>query len=125
MSAFWVITYKEVLDESRVTAYAPLASRALKAFGGKVLAAGLPALTYEAGERTRVVLVEFKSVDAAAVRAHDSELYQAALDALHGGAVRHVRVVPGGIVPAAKSTGSRSSRDVVSNVQAEQTARVV
>jgi uncharacterized protein (DUF1330 family) len=40
------------------------------------------------------VLIAFESVDAARA-AHDSPAYQAALDALDGGAVRDLRIVPG------------------------------
>jgi uncharacterized protein (DUF1330 family) len=54
----------------------------------------MPALTYEAGERTRTVLIEFGSVEAARA-AHDSAAYQEALAALDGGAVRDMRIVPG------------------------------
>jgi uncharacterized protein (DUF1330 family) len=54
----------------------------------------MPEQTYEAGESTRTVLIEFESV-AAAVAAHESPAYQEALAALDGGAVRDLRIVPG------------------------------
>jgi uncharacterized protein (DUF1330 family) len=54
----------------------------------------LPAETYESGERTRTVVIEFESVEAARA-AHDSPAYQNALAALDGGAVRDMRIVPG------------------------------
>ena len=58
------------------------------------MARGLPEATYEAGELTRTVVIEFDSVEAARA-AHDSPAYQEALAALDGGAVRDMRIVPG------------------------------
>jgi uncharacterized protein (DUF1330 family) len=58
------------------------------------VARGVPEQTYEAGEKTRTVVIEFDSVEAARA-AHDSPAYQAALAALDGGAVRDMRIVPG------------------------------
>ena len=55
---------------------------------------GFPEATFEAGEQTRTVLIEFDSVEAATA-AHDSPAYQDALTALDGGAVRDLRIVPG------------------------------
>ncbi len=94
MSAYWISVYKEISDEAKVAAYAELAGPALRAAGGTFLARGLPEQTYESGERTRTVLLEFASVEAARA-AHDSPAYQAALAALDGGAVRDMRIVPG------------------------------
>ena len=94
MSAYWISVYKEISDEAKVAAYAELAGPALRAAGGTFLARGLPEQTYESGERTRTVLLEFASVEAARA-AHDGAAYQAALAALDGGAVRDVRILPG------------------------------
>jgi uncharacterized protein (DUF1330 family) len=94
MSAYWVTTYKEITDESKVAAYAELAGPALRAAGGTFVARGLPEQTYEAGQATRTVVIVFDSVDAARA-AHDSPAYQEALAALDGGAVRDMRIVPG------------------------------
>ena len=94
MSAYWISTYREITDESKVAAYAELAGPALRAAGGTFVARGLPEQTYEAGEPTRTVVIVFDSVDAARA-AHDSDAYQQALAALDGGAVRDMRVVPG------------------------------
>jgi uncharacterized protein (DUF1330 family) len=58
------------------------------------VARGVPEQTYEAGEKTRTVVIEFDSVEAARA-AHDSPAYQDALAALDGGAVRDLRIVPG------------------------------
>ncbi len=94
MTAYWITVYKEISDEAKIAAYAALAGPALRAAGGIFLARGLPELTYEAGEKTRTVLIAFDSVEAARA-AHDSAAYQEALAALAGGAVRDMRIVPG------------------------------
>ena len=94
MTAYWISTYVEITDEQKLAAYAALAGPALTGAGGSFLARGLPEKVYEAGQQTRTVLIEFDSVDAA-VAAHDSAAYQAALAALDGGAVRDLRIVPG------------------------------
>lgn len=94
MTVYWVSTYKEILDEDKVAAYAELAGPALRAAGGTFIARGFPEQTYEAGERTRTVLIEFASIEAARA-AHDSPAYAEALAALDGGAVRDLRIVPG------------------------------
>ena len=94
MTAYWISTYVENTDEQKLAAYAALAGPALTGAGGSFLARGLPEKVYEAGQQTRTVLIEFDSVDAA-VAAHDSAAYQAALAALDGGAVRDLRIVPG------------------------------
>ncbi len=94
MTAYWISIYQEISDEAKLQAYADLAGPALTAAGGVFVARGLPAQTYEAGQETRTVIIEFASVDAARA-AHDSPDYQAALTALDGGAVRDLRIVPG------------------------------
>lgn len=94
MTAYWVSIYQEISDEQKMAAYAALAGPALTAAGGRFIARGLPERMYEAGEPTRVVIIEFDSVDAA-VAAHDSAPYQEALAALGHGAVRDIRIVPG------------------------------
>ena len=94
MSAYWISVYREITDQAKVAAYAELAGPALREAGGTYLARGLPELTYESGEKTRTVLIEFDSVEAARA-AHDSAAYQEALAALDGGAVRDMRIVAG------------------------------
>ena len=94
MSAYWICVYKAVHDPDKVAAYAELAGPALREAGGRFLARGLPEATFEEGEETRTVVIEFASVEAA-VAAHDSDGYQAALHALGDGAERDLRVVPG------------------------------
>lgn len=94
MTAYWISVYRDILDEAKVAAYSELAGPALRAAGGTFVARGLPEQTYESGEKTRTVVIEFESVDAARA-AHDSAAYQEALAALDGGAVRDMRIVPG------------------------------
>ncbi|QIG44888.1 DUF1330 domain-containing protein [Nocardioides anomalus] len=94
MSAYWIAEYDEVTDDAKLAAYAALAGPAIQAAGGRFLARGLPEQTYEAGQTTRTVLIEFDSV-AAATAAHDSPAYQEALAALGDGAVRDIRIVEG------------------------------
>ena len=94
MTAYWISIYQEIIDEAKVAAYAELAGPALRAAGGTYVARGLPDETYESGQKTRTVVIEFESVEAARA-AHDSPAYQNALAALDGGAVRDMRIVPG------------------------------
>ena len=94
MTAYWISIYREIRDEAKVAAYAELAGPALRGSGGTFVARGLPEQTYEGGEKTRTVLIEFDSVEAARA-AHDTPAYQAALAALDGGALRDMRIVPG------------------------------
>ena len=93
MTAYWISIYTDILDDAKVAAYADLAGPALTEAGGRYVARGLPARTYESGESTRTVVIEFESVEAA-VAAHESAAYQEALAALDGGAVRDMRIVP-------------------------------
>ncbi|MBV9078676.1 MAG: DUF1330 domain-containing protein [Methylobacteriaceae bacterium] len=89
---YWVATYRQVSDPDALAAYAQLSGPAIKAAGGRILARGMPAHTYEAGLAQRTVLIEFDSLEAAQA-AHDSPAYQEALRALGGGAERDIRLV--------------------------------
>jgi uncharacterized protein (DUF1330 family) len=92
---YWVVAYHGIKNQDAFQAYAKLASPAIQAAGGKYLARGNPAKTYESGMSQRVVLIEFPSVQAA-IAAHDSAGYQEALQHLAGDAVkRDMRVVEG------------------------------
>jgi uncharacterized protein (DUF1330 family) len=92
--AFWISNYRSVSDPDKLAAYAKLAGPAIEAGGGKFLARGVAAKAYEAGLLQRTVIIEFPSVEAA-VAAHDSPGYKAALAALAGGAERDLRIVEG------------------------------
>jgi len=93
--AYWISLYRSVSDPAALAEYAKLAGPALEAAGGRVLARGTPAKTYENGLDQRTVVIEFDSVEKA-IAAHDSAAYQAALRHLEGGKVdRDFRIVEG------------------------------
>jgi uncharacterized protein (DUF1330 family) len=92
--AYWVNVYRSISDQSKLQAYAALAGPAIESNGGRFLVRGNPQKTYESGLMQRVVVIEFESIDAA-VKAHDSDAYQAALAALGNGAERDIRFVEG------------------------------
>jgi uncharacterized protein (DUF1330 family) len=92
--AYWVNTYRSIDNQAAFDAYAQLAGPAIQAAGGRFLIRGGPSKVYEAGMMQRVVVVEFESLDEA-IKAHDSEGYQAALKALDNGADRDIRIVEG------------------------------
>jgi uncharacterized protein (DUF1330 family) len=94
VTAYWVSEYREITDETKMAAYSKLGRPALEAGGGRFLARSLPEHLYEAGQSSLTVVIEFESVEAA-LAAHDSPAYQEALEALGGGAVRDIRIVPG------------------------------
>ena len=90
--AYWVVTYRKILDSEKFNSYAKLAAPAIIDAGGKFLARGMPTQTFEDGLNERTIVTEFKSVKAA-VNAYSSEPYLKALKALGDGAVRDIRVV--------------------------------
>lgn len=92
--AYWISMYRAVHDGDKLAAYAKLAGPAIQAGGGRFLARGMPARTYEGGLAQRTVLIEFDSVEQA-VATHDSPAYKAALDALGDGVERDMRIVEG------------------------------
>ena len=90
--AYWVATYRSVSNPDALAAYAALAGPAITAAGGRILARGMPAHTYEAGLQQRTVVIEFDSVEHAKAT-HDSPAYQHALAALANGAERDIRII--------------------------------
>jgi uncharacterized protein (DUF1330 family) len=92
--AYWICFYRSISKPDALAAYAKLAGPAIQAGGGRFLARGGVAKTYEAGLDQRTVVIEFPSVDAA-IEAHDSPAYQEALRALDNGAERDMRIVEG------------------------------
>ena len=92
--AYWIACYRSIKDPDALAAYAKIAGPAIQAHGGRFLARGLPARTYEAGRNQRTVLIEFESV-AQATAAHDSAEYQEALRLLGHAAERDLRIVEG------------------------------
>jgi uncharacterized protein (DUF1330 family) len=91
---YWVMTFRSISDPAAVDRYAAAAEPAIRAHGGRVLAAGVPAATYEAGLSQRVAIVEFDSL-AAAIAAYESADYQVAVAHLVGAVERDVRVIEG------------------------------
>ena len=92
--AYWISAYRAIHDADALAAYAKLAGPALQAAGGRFLARGMPAKTYENGLVQRTVLVQFDSV-AQAIAAHDSPAYQEALRALGNAVDRDFRIIEG------------------------------
>ncbi len=92
--AYWVNTYRSINNQAAFDAYAQLAGPAIQAAGGRFLVRGGPAKVYESGMMQRVVVIEFDGLDQA-IKAHDSDGYQAALKALGNGADRDIRIVEG------------------------------
>jgi uncharacterized protein (DUF1330 family) len=92
--AYWITAYRAIKDPAKLKAYAELAAPATVPFGAKYLCRGMPQATYEAGEKERIVITEFPSLDKA-IAAHDSPGYQKALAALGDGAVRDIRIIEG------------------------------
>jgi len=91
---YWVACYRSIKDPNALGEYAKLAGPAIQAGGGRFLARGNPAKTYEVGLDQRIVVIEFDSVEKA-IAAHDSPGYQAALKALGNAAERDMRIVEG------------------------------
>ena len=90
--AYWICFCRSISNPEKLAAYAKIAGPAIQATGGRFLARGGVAKTYEAGLDQRTVMIEFDSVQQA-VAAHDSAEYQRALQALGNGAERDIRIV--------------------------------
>jgi uncharacterized protein (DUF1330 family) len=84
--AYWITVYREVRDPEK------LAAPATKPFGSRYLARGIAQMAYEHGQKERVVITEFPSLEQA-IAAHDSPGYQEAVRALGDGAIRDVRMI--------------------------------
>ena len=93
MTAYWINFFTRISDPDRVAAYAALAGPAMRAAGGRFLARGEPAHTFEGGPGpTGLTVIEFDSVDAA-VAAYHSPAYQEALRVLGDAAERDLRII--------------------------------
>jgi uncharacterized protein (DUF1330 family) len=91
---YWIAMYRSVSDPDRLAEYAALAAPVIQGAGGRFVARGVPAKTFEGTENQRTVVIEFESV-AKAIDAYNSPGYQAALGRLKGAAERDVRIVEG------------------------------
>ncbi|MGE4238953.1 DUF1330 domain-containing protein [Ramlibacter sp.] len=92
--AYWVSTYQGIDDNDKMAAYGKLALPAIEAAGGRFIARAVPAAAFELGVKQRTVLIEFDSLEAA-LAAHETPAYKAALAALEGGVRRDLRIVEG------------------------------
>ena len=92
--AYWVTVYRSISDPRKLEAYAKLAPPAVTPFGARYIARGTAAAAFEAGQKERIVMSEFPSVEKA-IAAYQSPAYQNALKALDNGAVRDIRIVEG------------------------------
>jgi uncharacterized protein (DUF1330 family) len=90
--AYWVTCYRSISDPEKVAAYAKLAPDATAPFGARYIARTAACEAFEAGQKERIVISEFPSVEKA-IAAYKSPAYQAALEALGNGAVRDIRIV--------------------------------
>ena len=91
---YWVTVYRSISDPQKLAAYAQLAPPAVMPFGGRYLVRGTANAAFEAGQKERIVISEFPSVEQA-IAAYRSPAYQNALKALGDGAVRDIRIVEG------------------------------
>lgn len=91
---YWIVLYRSVSNAAALADYAKLSGPAIQAGGGRFLARGAPARTFEAGLNQRTVVIEFDSVEAA-ISTYESPAYQAALKVLGNAADRDVRFVVG------------------------------
>jgi uncharacterized protein (DUF1330 family) len=92
--AYMVVSYRSISDAAALATYAELAGPAIRQAGGRFLARGPAAGTFEAGIAERVVIIEYENVEQA-VAAYQSESYQKALTALGTAAERDIRIVEG------------------------------
>ncbi|MBZ5696966.1 MAG: DUF1330 domain-containing protein [Acidobacteriia bacterium] len=92
--AYTITFYRSISDPAALAEYAKLAGPAIQAAGGRFLARGGTAKTYEAGMNQRVVVIEFDSVEKA-VACYESARYQAAARLVKGTVERDVRIVEG------------------------------
>lgn len=89
---YWIVFYRASAEPAVQAEYGKVARPAIEAAGGRTLAAGKPAKTYESGMNDRVVVIEFDSVERA-IAAYESDAYKAALKVLNNGAQRDIRIV--------------------------------
>jgi uncharacterized protein (DUF1330 family) len=91
---YWLTIYRSVSDPARLAAYAAVATPAIEAGGGRILARDMAVKTYEGGGNERTVVIEFATVQQA-VAVYESARYQEAARLLRGAVDREVRIVPG------------------------------
>jgi uncharacterized protein (DUF1330 family) len=90
----YVVVNANVTDPEKYAGYAPLAAKAIEAFGGRYLARGGKSETLEGSSFPRGVVLEFESYENAVKWYHSAE-YQAARDRRQGAAELNMMVVEG------------------------------
>jgi uncharacterized protein (DUF1330 family) len=91
---YWICFYRSISNPAAIAEYVKLAGPAIQSGGGRVLARGIPAKTYEAGLGQRTVIIEFDTVQQATAT-YESDAYQKALRVVESAAERDVRIVEG------------------------------
>ena len=91
---YWLTFYRSISNPAALSEYAKLATPAIQAHGGRFIARGIPAKTYEAGLSQRTVVIEFDSVERA-ITCYESGEYQAAVKLLAGACERDLRILEG------------------------------
>jgi uncharacterized protein (DUF1330 family) len=91
---YWVSTYRETKDPSRLAAYAQLAVPAVAGAGGKFIVRGVADEVREQGLKERTVVIEFPTYEQA-LAAYESDAYKKALEALGDAVERDLRIVRG------------------------------
>ena len=92
--AYWICCYRAISNPAAVAEYAKLAGPAIQNGGGRFLARGVAAKTYEHGIAQRTIVIEFDSVQQA-VATFESDAYRAALRVIEGAAERDIRIIEG------------------------------
>jgi uncharacterized protein (DUF1330 family) len=92
--AYWICCYRSISNPAAVAEYAKLAGPAIQNGGGRFLARGVAAKTYEQGVAQRTIIIEFDSVQQA-VATFESDAYKAALRVIEGAAERDIRIIEG------------------------------
>ena len=91
---YFVVAHRSKANVESRDEYLKIASPAILAVGGKVLASNDKVFAYENGLVERVVLVEFISFEVA-IKFYNSQEYLEALNALKNGADRDFRIIEG------------------------------
>jgi len=92
--AYWICLYRSISKPEAVAEYAKLAGPAIQSGGGRFLARGIAAKTYEEGIAQRTIVIEFDSVQQATAT-FEGDAYQAALRVIEGAAERDIRIIEG------------------------------
>ena len=91
---YFVVAHRSKANIESREEYLKIASPAILAVGGKILASNDKVFAYENGLIERVVLVEFVSFEVA-TKFYNSQEYQKALAVLKDGADRDFRIIEG------------------------------